>query len=163
MPAESLKPRFEKEQAMPRPVRHHTGKFPPKRIDWERLIPLIGPAGAALARYDGLLSAVPNADVLLSPLTTQEASGQKPAVLAFPESLNIGHGSETTTRQNIKRPRSFPVGWGAAPAFPSAVPLGLRPSLRASLRRPWAAGLNRGFPPPAASGRAKRRALNPEP
>ena len=58
---------------MDRPIRYHTGKFPPKRLDWERLIPLIGPASAALARYDGLLSAIPNAAVLLSPLTTQEA------------------------------------------------------------------------------------------
>ena len=58
---------------MAKPVRYHLGKFPPKQIDWERLIPLIGPANAALARYDGLLSGIPNADVLLSPLTTQEA------------------------------------------------------------------------------------------
>lgn len=56
-----------------RPVRYHTGKFPPKKLDWARLIPLIGPASAALARYDGLLSAIPNASVMLSPLTTQEA------------------------------------------------------------------------------------------
>lgn len=55
------------------PVPYHTGHFPPARLDWERLVPLIGPANAALARYDGLLTAVPNADVLLSPLTTQEA------------------------------------------------------------------------------------------
>jgi Fic family protein len=58
---------------MAKPVRHHLGKFPPKHVDWERLIPLIGPANAALARYDGLLSAIPNADVLLSPLPMQEA------------------------------------------------------------------------------------------
>src|SRR5207245_10167054 len=32
-----------------------------------------GPASAALARYDGLLSAIPNAAVLLSPMTTREA------------------------------------------------------------------------------------------
>jgi len=54
-------------------VEFHVGKFPPERIVWERLIPLIGLASAALARYDGLLSAIPNAAVLLSPLTTQEA------------------------------------------------------------------------------------------
>lgn len=58
---------------MAKPVRYHTGKFPPKQLDWSRIIPLIGPASAALARYDGLLSAIPNADVLLSLLTTQEA------------------------------------------------------------------------------------------
>ena len=42
-------------------------------MDLARLLPLIGPASAALARFDGVLSAVPNANVLLSPLTTQEA------------------------------------------------------------------------------------------
>lgn len=55
------------------PVHYHLGQFPPEKLDWERLIPLIGPANAALARYDGLLSAIPNAGVLLSPLTMQEA------------------------------------------------------------------------------------------
>lgn len=55
------------------PVHYHLGKFPPKDLDWPHLIPLIGPASAGLARYDGLLSAIPNAHILLSPLTTQEA------------------------------------------------------------------------------------------
>lgn len=55
------------------PVHYHEGKFPPKALDWELLVPLIGPANAAVARYDGMLAAIPNAHVLLSPLTTQEA------------------------------------------------------------------------------------------
>lgn len=54
-------------------VNYHYGKFPPQNIDWLSLIPLIGPANAGLARYDGTLSAIPNANVLLSPLSTQEA------------------------------------------------------------------------------------------
>jgi len=58
---------------MTSPVQYHYGNFPPANIDWTRLIPLIGPASAALARYDGTLVAIPNASVLLSPLTTQEA------------------------------------------------------------------------------------------
>ncbi|SPF34106.1 Fic: filamentation induced by cAMP protein [Syntrophobacter sp. SbD1] len=58
---------------MTQPVQYHYGKFPPQNIDWISLIPLIGPANAALARYDGTLSAIPNANVLLSPLSTQEA------------------------------------------------------------------------------------------
>jgi Fic family protein len=58
---------------MPKPVRYHDGQFPPKNLDWLRLIPLIGPASASLARYDGVLSSIPNAAILLSPLTTQEA------------------------------------------------------------------------------------------
>lgn len=56
-----------------KPVRYHEGKFPPRQLDWSQLISLIGPANAALARYDGLLTAIPNASVLLSPMTTQEA------------------------------------------------------------------------------------------
>jgi Fic family protein len=55
------------------PVRYHQGRFPPAALDWPALIPLLGPTAAAVARYDGMLTAVPNADVLLSPLTTQEA------------------------------------------------------------------------------------------
>lgn len=58
---------------MTKPVSYHYGEFPPKTLHWEKLIPLIGPANAALARYDGVLSAIPNPAVLLSPLTTHEA------------------------------------------------------------------------------------------
>lgn len=54
-------------------VHYPEGRFPPAELDWARLISLVGSANAAVARYDGLLSAVPNASVLLSPLTTQEA------------------------------------------------------------------------------------------
>lgn len=54
-------------------VRYHLGRFPPNDIDWPRLVPLIGTANRALARYDGLITAIPNAAILLSPLTTQEA------------------------------------------------------------------------------------------
>lgn len=58
---------------MSNPVKYHVGAFPPGEIEWAQLIPLIGPANAAVARYDGLLNAIPNAAVLLSPLMTQEA------------------------------------------------------------------------------------------
>lgn len=54
-------------------VLYHLGQFPPPALDWSQLIPLLGPSSAAVARYDGTLAAVPNAAVLLSPLTTQEA------------------------------------------------------------------------------------------
>ena len=54
-------------------IQYHYGKFPPPDLQWERIIPLIGPASAAIADYGGRLSRIPNADVLLSPLTTQEA------------------------------------------------------------------------------------------
>lgn len=54
-------------------VHYHEGRFPPDALDWPALVPLIGPAAAAVARYDGMLTAIPNPAVLLSPLTTQEA------------------------------------------------------------------------------------------
>ena len=58
---------------MTKAVKYHVGKFPPKKLDLERLLPLIGDAREAVGRYDGLLFAIPNSDVMLSPLTTQEA------------------------------------------------------------------------------------------
>ena len=89
-------------------VYYHEGRFPPDdRIDWLRLVPLLGPAVAALARYDGALSAVPNPRVLLSPMTTQEAvlssrhdvlrvvragNGRRGNLLVFPALLNIAEG-----------------------------------------------------------------------
>ena len=55
-------------------VRYHLGRFPPDdRLDWPKLIPLIGPTAAALARYDGAIAAIPNPVVMLAPLTTREA------------------------------------------------------------------------------------------
>ena len=54
-------------------VHYQLGSFPPSNIDWERLVPLIGQANAGLARYDGLIAAAPDPNILLSPLRTQEA------------------------------------------------------------------------------------------
>lgn len=47
--------------------------LPLTEIEWEPLIPLIGRANRHLAEYNGVLYALPNPEVLLSPLTTQEA------------------------------------------------------------------------------------------
>jgi len=47
--------------------------LPPEGIDWEAHIPQIASANRALARYDGILQAIPNPELLLSPLLTQEA------------------------------------------------------------------------------------------
>jgi Fic family protein len=48
-------------------------RLPLNEIIWEPLIPLIGRANRALAHYDGVLYGVPNPEIMLSPLTTQEA------------------------------------------------------------------------------------------
>ncbi|MCY3946212.1 MAG: Fic family protein [Anaerolineaceae bacterium] len=56
------------------PVHYHQGTFPPdEHLDWRFLAPMIEQASQALGRYSGALDAIPNSDVLLSPLTEQEA------------------------------------------------------------------------------------------
>lgn len=47
--------------------------LPLDNIDWTSLISLISEANASLARYDGLLESIPDSELLLSPLMTQEA------------------------------------------------------------------------------------------
>ena len=48
-------------------------ELPIKDLDLGRLVRKIGPANAAIARYDGLLQSVINPSVMLSPLTNREA------------------------------------------------------------------------------------------
>jgi len=62
------------------PVAYHDGRFPPGVIDWPRLLPLIGPASAAIARYEQLLREI------------RPSSGRRAAVLCFPALLNIAEG-----------------------------------------------------------------------
>ncbi len=101
-------------QSRSEPVHYHPGRFPPQKLDWEKLVPLIGPANAALARYDGLLSAIPNSAILVSPLTIQEAvlssriegtqatigdvleyeSSRQASLYVFPELLNLTEGRD---------------------------------------------------------------------
>ena len=55
------------------PLRYRADQFPPENLDWSSLLPLIGRAQRAIARYEGVLFGVPNPDILLSPLSAQEA------------------------------------------------------------------------------------------
>ena len=48
-------------------------QLPIEEIRWDSLIPLIGRANRSLAYFDGILYGVANPNILLSPLTTQEA------------------------------------------------------------------------------------------
>jgi Fic family protein len=47
--------------------------LPPAEIDFKKLLPLIGKANRAVATLEGLFYGLPNPNVLLSPITTQEA------------------------------------------------------------------------------------------
>ena len=52
---------------------YNPDELPLNNLNYRQLLPLVGQANAALARYDGLLQGIPNPAVMLSPLTTQEA------------------------------------------------------------------------------------------
>ncbi|MDD2599913.1 MAG: Fic/DOC family N-terminal domain-containing protein [Kiritimatiellae bacterium] len=48
-------------------------QLPIENLDYKRLFSLVGDANAELARYDGLLQGITNAQIMLSPLTNEEA------------------------------------------------------------------------------------------
>lgn len=54
-------------------VAYHEGKFPPKHLDYERILPALEDAAASLARYDEKLKGMINSSLLLSPLRRQDA------------------------------------------------------------------------------------------
>jgi Fic family protein len=54
-------------------VQYHYDKFPPAEIDYRQLVKRIAAASAALARYDQMLKAMHNSEILLAPLRSQEA------------------------------------------------------------------------------------------
>ena len=108
---------------MDEPVRYHLGGFPPANIDWQRLVPSIGRANAVLARYDGLVASIPNAAVLLSPLTTQEAvlsSKIEGTVVTMGEVLKIeaGAGGDLTQpkRDDAEEITNYRTALGFAPS-----------------------------------------------
>lgn len=104
------------------PVRYHLGRFPPQNLDWNRLLPLIGPAHRAIAGYEGMLQGLPIADVLLSPLASQEAvlsnrilgtQTTVTEVLAFEAEGDLSEG-DTTKRNDIKEVLNYRIALFAA-------------------------------------------------
>lgn len=82
--------------------------LPREGVAWDRLVPAIARANRELARYDGILHGVPNPEVLLSPLTTQEAvlsSRIEGTQATFGEVLKFEAGEEVadaTRREDIR-------------------------------------------------------------
>lgn len=54
-------------------VFYHDGQFPPKALDYARVIPALLAATDALARYDQMLKGLHNNEIFLAPLRNQEA------------------------------------------------------------------------------------------
>ena len=90
------------------PIKYHVGRFPPSSIEWSKLIPLLGPASGALARFDGVLTGMINPQVLLSPLTTQEAvlsSRMEGTQAEFVEVLEFEAGKSPSYHNEEERAR----------------------------------------------------------
>lgn len=64
---------LENELDFTKAVQYHYGKFPPQSLDYSRLMQPLSSASAALARYDQMLGAMHNSEILLAPLRRQEA------------------------------------------------------------------------------------------
>lgn len=54
-------------------VKYHYDRFPPSKLDYERLVPSLMKASSALVAYEEMLKKMPNSELLLGPLITQEA------------------------------------------------------------------------------------------
>ena len=114
-------------------VHYHEGKFPPDdRIDWPKLVPFIGPASAALARYDGVLATIPNPDIFLAPLTTREAvlsSRIEGTQVTMGEVLEFEAGQEAAspaTREDIREVLNYRLAMQHAAEMLKKLPLSLR-------------------------------------
>jgi Fic family protein len=114
------------------PVVYHEGRFPPAAIDWQRLIPLVGPAFAPVARYDGMLAAIPNPQILLSPLSTQEAvlsSRIEGTQATMGDVLEFEAGEEKATgerREDIREVLNYRRAMSTAAHLLNSLPLSQR-------------------------------------
>ena len=70
------------------PIRYHSDQFPPQHHDYAKLVRYISDAQQALGRYDGMLNAIPNPDILIAPMMNKEA-----------ESSSRIEGTQATLRQ----------------------------------------------------------------
>ena len=80
-------------------------RLPIEKLDWKPFIRFIGPVNAALARYDGILQAILNPEILLSPLTTQEAvlSSQIEGTQATIEEVFKFEGASESPKEESRR------------------------------------------------------------
>lgn len=61
------------QNALQNAVTYHYGKFPPQALSYEALLDPVFQTGNALSRYDQMLAAMHNSEILLAPLRNQEA------------------------------------------------------------------------------------------
>ncbi len=98
-------------------IRPYSPPTLPRPLDWASLVPFIGAANRALASFDGVLYGMPNAELLLSPLTTQEAvlsSRIEGTQATFGEVLKFEAGeepAEKSRRLDIQEILNYGAEW----------------------------------------------------
>ena len=93
-------------------VNYHYDRFPPKSINFERLLTPIAQASEAIARYDQMLKGMHNSEILLAPLRSQEAvvsSRMEGTVSTLDEVLQYEADQEGGDRETRYRPEAVEV------------------------------------------------------
>lgn len=88
-------------------VQYHYDQFPPKQLDYGRLVGALVKATEALARYDQMLKNMHNSEILLAPLRNQEAvisSRMEGTVSTMDEILKYeaDHASDETSAASVR-------------------------------------------------------------
>ncbi len=86
--------------------------LPLEKLDWTHIVPLLGKAHSAVGRFDALLGNIPNPQLLLSPLTTNEAvlSSRIEGTQASLEDVlqvQAGRTAESNRRDDIQEVRNY--------------------------------------------------------
>lgn len=93
-------------------VTYHYDRFPPKNLDLSRLLDPVAETSAAIARYDQMLAAMHNSEILLAPLRNQEAvvsSRMEGTISTLDEVLRIEAEGDTDQDTAFRTARSEAV------------------------------------------------------
>ncbi len=88
-------------------VDYHYKAFPPKRLNYEKIIPSLVKAADAIARYDQMLKGMHNSEILLAPFRNQEAvisSRMEGTISTMDEILQYeaDHDEDSTGTSNVR-------------------------------------------------------------
>jgi Fic family protein len=93
-------------------VNYHYGKFPPQALDYARLLDPVSETASAIARYDQMLAAMHNSEILLAPLRNQEAvvsSRMEGTISTLDEVLRIEAEGDANEDEAFRMARSEAV------------------------------------------------------
>ncbi|AWD23408.1 Fic family protein [Fuscovulum blasticum] len=93
-------------------VAYHYGAFPPENLRFQELLDPVFETGNALSRYDQMLAAMHNSEILLAPLRNQEAvisSRMEGTISTLDEILRIEAEESEASEETFRQARSEAV------------------------------------------------------